>query len=303
MKLYFSSNIGGAEDRYEILFIINGVYRCCFSYFYHKNATGVKLYFAGAECKSYTDAIKKAGGKDILYSFFYLLKQHRKKIDEFIDFAKDSEKEIFLDSGGFTAHTRGVEINIQDYIDFIKKNKIKVYANLDVIGDHKKSMVNQSIMERAGLSPLPVFHYGTDYSELELLCKKYNYIALGGLVPITLKKDVLKNHLNKCFAITKNKVKCHGFGMTNKTLLKVYPFYSVDSTSWLGGAMRAEIYKFKKGEMKMISVSNRNHSSTDSMKYNDVGKKRWRERVINNAIESMIPFLNGTTVDFIDSAS
>ena len=78
--------------------------------------------------------------------------------------------DVFLDSGAFSAWTRGVEIDIQKYIEFIKQNQdvITVYANLDVISPGRFSMGtkesaeltlrNQKIMEQAGLSPLPVFH-------------------------------------------------------------------------------------------------------------------------------------------------
>ena len=76
---------------------------------------------------------------------------------------------LFLDSGAFSAYTLGIEINIYEYIEFIKqhKNIIDMYANLDVIAtgntlnDKKyaaeKTLQNQKIMEEAGLSPLPVF--------------------------------------------------------------------------------------------------------------------------------------------------
>ena len=43
----------------------------------------------------------------------------------------------FLDSGAFSAFTQGAEIDIQEYIEFIKEHKdyLEAYANLDVIGD------------------------------------------------------------------------------------------------------------------------------------------------------------------------
>jgi len=149
---------------------------------------------------------------------------------------------LFIDSGAFSAYTKNINISIQDYIDFIKKYKkyINVYANLDVIGDPKQTLKNQIIMEDSGLSPIPCFHYKEDFNYLKYYLKKYDYIALGGMVKVIENKRI--NFLDQCFNIichTKNrlpKVKVHGFGMTSFRIMKKYPWYSCDSTTWVIGA-------------------------------------------------------------------
>lgn len=147
---------------------------------------------------------------------------------------------IFLDSGAFSAFSQEVTIDIKEYIEFIKKyeDKLEVYANLDVIGDPAATFRNQITMERAGLRPLPTFHYGEDVSWLKkYLAKGYEYIALGGMVPIS-NTDLLP-WLDETFVnhLTDSKgmpiVKVHGFGMTSFRLMLRYPWYSVDSTSWI----------------------------------------------------------------------
>ena len=52
---------------------------------------------------------------------------------------------LFLDSGAYSAWSKGVTIDIDEYISFIKKNikYITVYANLDVIGDPEATYRNQ----------------------------------------------------------------------------------------------------------------------------------------------------------------
>lgn len=152
---------------------------------------------------------------------------------------KKTKVDLFLDSGAFSAWSQGVEIPIHEYIDFIKKNKryINVYANLDAIGSAQKTLQNQKIMEKSGLTPLPCFHYGEDIKYLKMYLKKYNYVALGGMVPIS-NKDLIP-WLDKIFSefiCDDNgipKVKIHGFGMTSLKLMFRYPWYSVDSTSWV----------------------------------------------------------------------
>lgn len=145
---------------------------------------------------------------------------------------------LFLDSGAFSAKTKGIEINIQDYISFIKENEdyIDVYANLDVIGDAEATWVNQKIMENSGLHPLPVFHIGENISYL-YKCMQYEYFCLGGIAKVSSQER--RNWLDMCFNIIcdscdgtpKNKV--HGFGMTSIEMMVRFPWFSVDSTSWV----------------------------------------------------------------------
>ena len=51
-------------------------------------------------------------------------------------FEKNKKVELFLDSGAFSAWSQKIEINIQDYISFIKEHEdvIDIYANLDELG-------------------------------------------------------------------------------------------------------------------------------------------------------------------------
>lgn len=146
---------------------------------------------------------------------------------------------LFLDSGAFSAQSQGVGIDIQDYIAFIKKHDeyIEHYAVLDVIGDAEKTLENQKIMEAAGLHPIPCFHYGEDEKYLQLYIDNYDYIALGGMVPVST-GNLMKwlDHIFGdliCDQDGMSKVKVHGFGMTTVELMLRYPFWSVDSTSWI----------------------------------------------------------------------
>ena len=76
---------------------------------------------------------------------------------------------LFLDSGAYSAWSKGIEINIDEYIEFVKKYKdnLTVYANLDDINSPEKTWENQRYMESKGLKPLPCFHYGEDVKYLK----------------------------------------------------------------------------------------------------------------------------------------
>lgn len=144
---------------------------------------------------------------------------------------------LFLDSGAFSAWAKNTTINIDEYIKFIKKYEeyLDVYAVLDDITSPERTWGNQKYMETAGLKPLPVFHYGEPVKWLKK-CMEYEYFAIGGMVPISNQK--LKPWLDNIWSLLVNnkgeaKYRVHGFGLTSVELITRYPWFSVDSTSWI----------------------------------------------------------------------
>lgn len=207
--------------------------------------------------------------------------------------------DLFLDSGAFSAFTQGVEINLDEYCAFIKEHKkhLTVYANLDVIGDPAGTWANQKEMEKQGLNPLPCFHYGEDPKWLIRYLKAgYEYIALGGMVPISTKD--LSSWLDKifgeylCDADGMPKVKVHGFGLTSLRLMLRYPWFSVDSTSWVVTGRMGSVYvpkmrngKYIYGEDSWkIVVSTRSPSKKEAGKHIDT-LSRMEKRVVLDYFE------------------
>lgn len=243
----------------------------------------MKLYFAGADNVSQNKILNNVGAKNCLFSYYYLIKNKR----DFSDKIRFIDKNIFLDSGAYSAWTKGVEIDIDAYIEFIKKNKksLTVYACLDVIGDYNKTLANQRYMESKKLNPLWVFHSTKEPFELlKEMSQEYNYIALGGVAGVIKSKKKQIEYLDKCFSIIGNK-KVHGFGITSQELLLRYPFYSVDSTTWLGGGMRAEIYKYQNGRLKAIKTTLKEKINFKTFHFTDNDDKRYIDRNVNNVIE------------------
>ncbi len=200
-------------------------------------------YSVSSDLRYYGHAIE-----DFLASYWAIISQ-RKGI---LCLRKKNQK-FFLDSGAFSAHSKKITINIDQYISFIKENRLilRHYAALDVIGDWQKTRKNQEYMEKKGLSPIPTFHFGSPKKELVRLISKYDYIALGGLVPLSLKRKKLQAWLDYCFSIIKDKSKVHGFGINALWSWKRYPWYSVDSTSAFEGSRRGSIsYKGKRQDPK-----------------------------------------------------
>lgn len=188
----------------------------------------------------------------VLISYHYF----KKKYDSIKDLIKDYD--LFVDSGAFSAFTQEKTIDINDYMKWIKDNNFTRYAGLDVIYNPEQTLKNLDIMKAQGLNPIPTFHYGSDLKILEQLVKDYDYIALGGLVPLAKDKKTLSNWLDNCFRILIPRVqdlslKVHGFGVLADDMLKRYPFYSVDGTSWIQGGKFGETVEYKDGKLRRKS--------------------------------------------------
>lgn len=165
---------------------------------------------------------------NILASYHYF----KNKI-EVIQKSIKSHHDVFIDSGAFSAANSGKEIDIEDFCKFIKECGAIHYASLDVIGDSKATLENYDYMvQKHGLKPILTFHMGSTLEELEIVLKAdCNYIALGGLVF----SSGIMSHCDEVWSMILNKkpnLKVHGFGLTNIELMKRYPWYSVDSSSF-----------------------------------------------------------------------
>lgn len=210
-----------------------------------------------------------------LFSYAYQGQEHLWK--ECWEQMIDLRPRVIIDSGAFTAWTSGKPIDPRDYakwaLDFKDRWEHKMQAlyfmNLDVIGDQDASWVNQSILEGLGLKPIPIITFGANKKHLIRALGNYDYIALGGLVPYTRDKVKLQKWLDFCFAIIMQKYKASGvmpkihlLGVTTDWVLKRYPCFSSDSSSWVsclrfgGGAAAGikQLPRYKESDAAMAST-------------------------------------------------
>ncbi len=148
---------------------------------------------------------------------------------------------IFQDSGAFSFRSYGLPpIKINSYINHIKKFKdvLTVYANMDVIGDAEATWENQYKMEDAGLTPIPIYHPISDDIKYLIRCiDNYDYFAIGGIAhnpSQSLRTRVLDNCWR--YICDKNGYptrKVHGFGLAAPSLMMRYPWFSVDTSSYM----------------------------------------------------------------------
>lgn len=129
---------------------------------------------------------------------------------------------------------------LHQYISFLKKNEhlLEIYVNLDIINNAEETYKNQKYLEKHRLHPLPVFHFGNDPKWLKrYIDEGYDYIAIGGIVPNPFQQVQPElDRIWESIICDKNgfpKVKIHGFAITSPRYIQRYPWYSVDSTSWV----------------------------------------------------------------------
>ena len=210
---------------------------------------------------------------------------------------------LLLDCGAYSAWKRGVSIDPDPHISYIKRNQklIACYLNLDVIAGSygrrerdvelieraaQQSYTNSLRMKDAGLQPVPVFHRGDDFAWLERMLRDDEpSIALAALPWGTHRHEIM-HWLNVCFSIIgQAPVKVHGLAMTSVMLLHHYPWTSVDSRTWFFSAALGHIpvpiyvndqphYKYSPTIVKMTDRSSHADNHVDRLIQYDFDRVR-----------------------------
>lgn len=203
----------------------------------------------------------------ILESYHYVGSQ------KYVDQMRADNAQVFLDSGAFSAFTLGVSIDLPTYCDYIKRNMdiwrvedgVVMVSVLDGIGDPLQTYRNQLHMEALGAKPLPCFHAGEDERYLEHYVQNYEYITLGGMVGSSTKQLCiwLDRMWDKYLTdgSGRPRLKVHGFGITAIPIMERYPWYSVDSSSWIQSAAFGSIVT---PEFGLLSVSEKSPARHDA---------------------------------------
>lgn len=227
--------------------------------------------------------------RHILESYHYVNRQ------KYVDDMRKDDCKIFLDSGAYSAFTKGEEIDLPGYCDYIKRNidiiecvdGTYLYSVLDGIGDPVKTGKNQEAMEAHGLRPLPCFHYGEPEEYLEWYVRHYDYITLGGMVPIETKQLYLwLDRIWDRYLVDgsgRPKLKVHGFGLTTIGIMERYPWYSVDSSSWVLIAANGGLWI---PDIGTVMVSKNSPTAKDAGRHVDTLPEP-QQRAVKNFISGM----------------
>lgn len=197
---------------------------------------------------------------NLLESYHYIGKERS------VNMIRADGRQVFLDSGAFSAWSLGAKISIPEYCDYIKRNDdiirkddgVVLASVMDAIGDALGTYQNQLYMEQLGVQPLACFHYGEDPRYLQYYVSKYRYITLGGMVAQSTPDlkiwldEIWEKYLTD--GAGRPIIKVHGFGLTTPELMRRYPWYSVDSSSWVQIARVGGMLMLP--DARVINVSN-----------------------------------------------
>ena len=220
----------------------------------------VRLYFAGPWTFN-----KERGtiiGQQItnrLVSYMYPDQLHK-----WLEFSGKSSGNMLLDSGAFSAWTKGESIDIDSYIQYSlsaiekarKHHKRLRVVNLDVIPGNPGSSTqlnkvsskknldsldksaqigfkNLLKMKDAGITPIHVFHQGEQFKWLEMMTEHTDYIGVSPANDMSISARI--TWMESVFTYLQNNhihVKTHGFAVWMPQVLKTLPFTSTDAASW-----------------------------------------------------------------------
>lgn len=220
------------------------------------------LYFSGA--RRWTklgfgekDLHAQTGWRFRCFSYYYIAGPKASADDsvsawEYCQGTKDVR--VFLDSGAhtFLAKTKSgafteaeLDCYLKDYAEWIQRypGRFDFTVNFDYQKNAPEVYRVLQALRKKGVTPIPVFHgdssldwikrYADDGHKLIGLGKP-SYYRSGG-------KFLRQSFYGKVFNLTeKLGLKCHGFAVSGSNTF-YYPWYSLDSTSWLRASVRGAI--------------------------------------------------------------
>lgn len=164
-----------------------------------------------------------------------------------------SKRRLMIDSGAFSAWSKGTTVTLDGYcafLDSIEHLRPFEAIQLDVVGDEDASWRNYEIMRARGYATIPVFTRGAAESTLDRMRSHADYIALGGLFGSERKSAYVK-----WFAGRTAGHRAHWLGFTDPDFIRRYRPQSCDASSWLSVARWGAVQMWEAGRMRRMPRS------------------------------------------------
>jgi hypothetical protein len=241
----------------------------------------MKIFFASAcSSKIHHECWRETGVRNYLFSYANseaLFKANRSLYN-------DPANTIVVDSGAFTAWTKGKEISFLDYVSFCKEvrnlSKCRLFfINLDSIpGAFRRRPTkkerdesatvgweNYCAMRDEGIPVIHVFHQHESFDWLDRLAASSDYIGISPAndVSASERSRWLRLVFSRLGDVRSTGLRTHAFGVTTLALMEEFPFYSVDSTSWLAPSLYGGLAVFSPKALSIVNTV----------------KGQWREKV------------------------
>ena len=232
----------------------------------------------------------------------------------------DDQFEIMLDSGAFTAWTKGEEVTldhlIRDYSTLIEEfgyDASKVWLiNLDKIpAEPGRDPTPQELEEAIRISDenfyklrevfgdriIPVFHQGEGEERLAEVTRMAKYIC------VSPRNDLGERHRRTWAQETHQKlppgVRTHGLATTGYPMMTTMPWHSVDSATWIMIAAYGHIYFNEKLQSVSISDDQPNRHEADKHYINIVDAQK---EILHQQMEEWGFTYDGLRSDFVERA-
>lgn len=200
-------------------------------------------FFSVTPNKKFMRLFERAGIQNVLISYHYI-KKHLEYMEEELFPRINSWGGLFMTDSGIFSMANDPEFDsgsfdwyayAEEYSEFLKKHKkyISLACNLDAetfIGHDIVAKMNKIYFEplKDEVQMIYLAHKTEDMGDLGLVkryAKQYDYIGVN---------EGMTRYAPEIFQLSRTE-KCavHGFAWTKPTLLKDYPFTSVDSSSWV----------------------------------------------------------------------
>lgn len=258
---------------------------------------GFDLYFAGTGSKQGKAKIRELQCNQLLSQL-----NERKELLDWVEYLRANpgyKGKLFVDSGAYSAYTRGKVIDTDDYIRLINEigDVVTVFAQVDIIPQKIDGEPTEAEFSAAAgkswenylymiskVKPeyrdkiMPVFHFQEDTkwltNMLEYTFEDGHHIPYIGLAVSTIDNGATRYAwLEMCFSIIKKSpnpnVMTHAFGMTALSVLEKVPLTSSDSTTWVMTASHGTILVDK----KPVPVSDRTTHNNQNLVNKSIGLK------------------------------
>lgn len=255
--------------------------------YYDKSENKAVLYFSASSTGDFQQ-LYDFGIRECLVSYFYIrknLKYWETMLPKF-----KAEGGIFMtDSGAFSFMGKydpdSPECDkyrteefwmpyLKEYLGWINAHKEYIFSvvNLDldmIVGEDVVDKWNRLYFEpyeREGINVIYVAH-PTDrrnsFERLRQYCARYEYVGVN-------QSD--KENAAKIYQLIKHhNRKVHGFAWTELNLLKRYPFFSVDSVTWLGGVRFGTTYDYDGKNFRTLDYKKKHLRKARRIKYEKAG--------------------------------
>jgi len=210
----------------------------------------------------------KPGKLAVLGSYAYLRKLPAEDLHSIITHPR---VELLVDSGAFTAFNAGQTIELNEYMEFLRKWATDVfgYLALDKVQDPAATEVNLRIMLSEGFKPIPVHVLGDDEQRMDELFSMSSWVACAGLRR-PHRGAAPPEYVKQKMAWAKGR-NVHWLGYTSNAMIRAFKPYSVDCANYKQASISGSTsFYLGGGTMKVANM-------TQWLERSDVGKSSHRQ--------------------------